>query len=117
LQLNVVALFDAVNAGMDLGAARRDAGHFLTQEKIGIAPKFLGRVNRIMIRDRDQVHAAPFQGLINGFRIAITFAANSVHYGDVAHARVPRVNVQIAPHASFVARVGLQIGDLWKKHS
>jgi len=77
LQFNMVALFDAIHSGVDLGAAGCDACHFFAQEEIGIAPKIFRGVNRIVIGDRNQVHAAPFQGLVNGFRIAVAFAAKS----------------------------------------
>src|SRR5271155_6004512 len=63
LQFNVVELFDAIHARMDLSAAGSDASHFLAQEKIGIASKIFRCVNRIVIRNRYQVHPAPFQYL------------------------------------------------------
>ena len=59
LQFDVMPLFDAVDADVDLGAGWRAAGHFFAQEEIGIVAKMFGGVDRIMIGDRDQIHAAP----------------------------------------------------------
>ncbi len=74
------------------------ARHFFAQEEIGIAAKMLGGVDGIVIGDRHQIHAAPLQRLVHGLRFVVALAAETMEPGYVAHARVTRMDVQIAPH-------------------
>ena len=98
LQFDVMTLFDAVHAHVDLRARRRGARHLFAQKEIGVVAKMLGGVDGIVIGDRHQIHATPLQGPIDGLRIVVALAAKTVEPGNVAHARVPRMDVQIAPH-------------------
>ncbi len=56
---------DVVNAHMELCAAGSLARYFLTQKEIGVTPQSLGGIYGIMIGDRHQIHAAPFERLID----------------------------------------------------
>src|SRR5580658_1249812 len=60
-----------------------------------------GRVDGIVVGDRHQIHTAPLQSLINGFRIVVALAAETMKSRDVAHTRMPRMDMQIASHASL----------------
>ncbi len=60
LQFDVMPLFDAVHADVDLGSRRRGARHFFAQEEIGITAEMFGGVDGIVIGNRHQIHAAPF---------------------------------------------------------
>src|SRR5258708_24734224 len=93
--------FDSVHADVDLGLGWRRACHLFAQKEIRVVAQMLGGVDGIMIRDRDQIHAAPLQRLIHGLRFVVTLAAETVKSGNVAHTRMPRMDVQIAPHASL----------------
>jgi len=75
-----------------------------------------GSVDGIVIGHRHQVHAEPFQFVVYGQRIVVAFPANPAQNRDSAHARVTRVNVQIAPHTSYVELNRLQLGDTADKH-
>src|ERR1700683_987021 len=97
-------LFDAVAAHMDFSAAGSDAWNFLAQAEVEIVAQYLGSVDGIVIGDCHQVHAAPLEGFINGPRVVVALAADSAQQRDVAHAGVPRVNVQIAPHDPLYSR-------------
>src|SRR5580698_4583154 len=60
-----------------------------------------GSVDGIVVGDRHQIHAAPLQSPINGFRIVVALAAETMKSRDVAHTRMPRMDMQIASHASL----------------
>ncbi len=61
LQFDVMPLFDAVHADMDLGTRRRGARHFFAQEEVGITAKMLGGIDGIVIGYRHQIHSPPLQ--------------------------------------------------------
>ena len=105
LQFDVMPLFDAVHADVDLGARRRGTGDLFAQEEIGIAAEMLGGVDGIVIGDRHQIHAAPLQSLIHRLRIVVALAAETMKSGNVAHTRMPRMDVQVAPHASLYTAI------------
>jgi hypothetical protein len=111
----VVALAHTVDAGVHFGAAGHGAGNFFTQEEIGVVAQLVGGADGIVIGYGDQVHAALFQRFIQGTGLVIGFEANAGHHWHRAHAGVPCVDVEIAPHAPFVSRGPLQIGELATK--
>ncbi len=75
LQFDMVVLADPVDAGVHLCAAGHRAGDFFAQKEIGIAPQLLNCVDRIVIRDRDEVHAALFQPCIQRVGLVIRLQA------------------------------------------
>src|SRR5580704_12837644 len=60
-----------------------------------------GSVDGIVVGDRHQIHTAALQSPINGFRIVVALAAETMKSRDVAHTRMPRMDMQIASHASL----------------
>ena len=64
LQFDMVAFFDAIDAGVHFGSAGHGAGNFFTQKEVGIAPQVLGGVDGIVVGYRYEIHAALFQPLI-----------------------------------------------------
>ena len=57
-QLHVIAFRDAIDAHVQIGSPGGPAAHFLAQEEVRIVAKTLDRVNRVMIGNGDQIHAA-----------------------------------------------------------
>jgi hypothetical protein len=83
---------------VNLGLARCRAGEFFTQEEVSPMPERFHGLNGVMIRNSYQVHAALFQRVVQVERIAIAFATKAIQERNTAHARMERVDVQIAPH-------------------
>ena len=99
-------LFDAIDADVDLSTRGRGAGHLFAQEEVGIAAQIFAGIDGIVVRNGDQIHAPPLQNLIHGFWIVVALAAKTMKSGDVAHARMPRMDVQIAAHAHLYIALG-----------
>ena len=93
LEFDVMPLFDAIHAHVDLGLGWRHAGHLFAQEKVGITAEVFGGVDGIVIGDRHQIHAALLQSLVHSFRVVVAFPAEAMESGNVAHARVTRMDV------------------------
>ncbi len=115
LQFRVVFFFDSIHARVHFCATRHGAGDFLAEEEIGIAAKFFHRVDRIVIGNCDEVHAALFQPFVQRARLVVRLLADAGEPGHCTHARVHRVNVEIAPHAPVVNRYPLQNSELRTK--
>ena len=62
-------------------------------------PQMLGRIDGVVVGDGNEIHSAPFQSFIDGVGRVVALAAKTVESGYVAHAGVPRMDVEIAPHA------------------
>jgi hypothetical protein len=62
--------------------------------------QLIGRFDRIMIGQREQIHAAAIQALVNLLRVAITLAAKFSDKGSSAEAREVRVDMHVALHES-----------------
>ena len=75
LQFDMVVFADSINAGVHFGAARHGAGDFFAEEEIGIAAQFFHRVDRIVIGNGDEVHAALFQPFVQRVRLVVRLHA------------------------------------------
>ncbi len=102
LKLDVVALGNVIDADVQLISAGQGAGDFLAEEEIGAGTQGFHGVDGIVIGDRYQVHAEAFQLVVDGERIVVAFPADGAKAGDGAHAGVPGVDVEIAPHMRVV---------------
>jgi hypothetical protein len=98
LEVSMLAFGDVVDANVDLGSAGHPAGELFTQEKIRKAAKFFRAFNGIVIGEREEIHAALAQRLINFKRIAVTLTAKFRKERGSAGAGEVRVNMHIASH-------------------
>ena len=73
--------------------------------------QLFGRLDRVMVGQREQVHAAAIQALINFKRIAITLAAKFSDKGGCAGTREVRVDMHVALHESHNRKRVLQQDD------
>jgi hypothetical protein len=78
-----------------------------------VAQRLYG-VDRVVVGDGYQIHPAPLQRFVDWLRIAIALAANPVEQRHGTHARVPRMDVQVASHTSFLAGFVFQLRDVLK---
>lgn len=98
LELNVLALMEVVNTNVNFRAARHPARQLLAEEESGPASQLFGTVDRIVIREREEIHASPLQQGVHLFRIAIAFAAEVARERSRARAREITVDVHVAFH-------------------
>jgi hypothetical protein len=80
-------------------------------------PERFGSSDGIVIRDGHKVHPAEFEDFVGLFGVVIAFATEPFEEGNSALPRVNGMNVEVAPHRTFVHILWLQSGDLLKKHS
>jgi hypothetical protein len=113
LQFDVIAL--PIHAGMHFRAARHGARNFLAQKEIGIAPQLFDRIDRIVIGDGNQVHAALFQPCAQRERFIKGFGADSSQPRHSAKTGMHGVDVEVAPHAFVLSCRQLQNGDFATK--
>ena len=85
LQFCVVSLFDIIDAHVEAGPARHYAGYLFAQKKVRVTAQRFGCVDRIVIRDGNQVHPAALERVINLQRIAVTLAADPSQHGNRTH--------------------------------
>ena len=101
LNLNVLMFVQVINTDVQGCATGHAAGDFLTEKEIPVMAKRLEGVNRVMIRDRDQVHPDSFEPCIHSFGVVVALAAEPAHHGRRRRPRAPGVDVQIAPHITL----------------
>ena len=98
LNLRVLPIRNVVNADVRDAAAGHHAGDFLADEKIGPMPQAFRGSDGVMIGHGDQIHSTTLQDLVDRVGVVIALAANPAKNRECAHAGVPRMNVQVAPH-------------------
>jgi hypothetical protein len=74
LKLRVLALRDVVHADVNLGAARHPARQFLAQEKIRKEAHFFRAFDRIVVGEREEIHAASIEYIANFGGITVALA-------------------------------------------
>ena len=111
LQFDMVVFPDSIDSGVHFSTARHSACDFFTQEEVRIVPQFFNGVYGIVVCNRHEVHAALFQLCVQRERFVVGLQTNAGEHGYRAHARVNRVNVEVAPHAPVVNPNPLQLGD------
>ena|SRR5487761_1197012 len=89
LNFSVLALVYVIYPSVNGGAARQAAGHFLAREKVGVAAEGLSSVDRVVVRNRDQVHAPALEAPIDVLRPAVAFPAKAAKGRRQTHSRVP----------------------------
>ena len=77
LEFHMMAVFDAVDAHVQLRPAGGGAGDFLAEKEVGIAAQLLSAIDGVVIRHSDQIHAPALQRFIDGARFVIALAADS----------------------------------------
>jgi hypothetical protein len=116
LDFKMLLLADVIDADMHFAPAWHRDRDFLAEKEIGVVPERLGAIDGIVVRDGDKVHAPLLQGAVSRLGIVVAFPANPLQDRDVAFARISRMDVQIALHASLVTRPPLRFDDSAKKH-
>ena len=71
INFRVLAFGYVIDADVGLGAARHRAGYFFADKKIGMAAQLFRAADRIVIGQRDQVHAAFAQHGVNVSRSTV----------------------------------------------
>jgi hypothetical protein len=99
---DVLALANVVDADVGLGTAGHGASHFFADKEIRITAQIFRAADRVMIGQRDQVHAAFTQHGVNIARSTVAFQKKMAQDSDRQGARVKRVDVQVASHCGKV---------------
>lgn len=94
----MMELVEVIDTDMYLSPARHAAGQFFAHKKVWVLPQFFCALNRVMIRQRKQAHAAPTQRGIDILWIAIAFLAEMANKRCRTQARINGVDVHIALH-------------------
>ena len=89
---------------VELAAAVEAERHLLADEEAVTVDEPERALDRVVVRERDEVHAPPERPLVDVERIGVAFPADVLQHGDLGAARVPGVDVQVAAH---------QPGPLW----
>jgi hypothetical protein len=84
LKLDVLALMEVVHADVDFRTTGHPARQLLAQEEIRVPPQPLRPLDRIVIGQGEQVHAAPLELGENLVRIAVTFPTELADKGGSA---------------------------------
>ncbi len=115
LDLGVVTGADEIHAEVDERATWQTASDLLAGEEIGEMAELRGGANGIMVGDGYEVHADGFEAAINVGGRRVTFAAETAEEGHIAHARVGRVDMEVALHTPFIRGGSLQLDDMRAK--
>jgi hypothetical protein len=94
----MLALGQVVHADVDFAAARHPAGDLFAGEEIVVLTQLLGAFDRIVLGERDEVHAARFQRCADFVRVAVTFAAEFANERSGTQPGKVRVDMQVALH-------------------
>ena len=111
----MLPLMEVVDANVDFRTAGHAARQLLAEEEIRIATQWLGAFDRVVIGQREKIHAAAPQQGIDLARIAIAFPAECVDKRRGAGAGEIGVNVHIAFHEFHSKFTGLHTDDMRAK--
>jgi hypothetical protein len=98
LNFEVIALRDAVDAKVRLGAAGHGNGYFFAEEKIGIFAESLRAIDGVMVGEGDDGHAALLATVVNGVGLVVRLLAEASQARGVAHAGSNGVEMKVASH-------------------
>jgi hypothetical protein len=115
LQLRVLALVKVVNPDVDFRAARHAAGQLLAQEEFRMLPQTFGAFDRVVIRQREQIHAPALEQRIHLFGVAIALSAKLADKGGRAGARKIGVDMHVALHDFHTKFTALRTDDMQAK--
>src|SRR6185295_19149777 len=82
----------------ELPAALEMDGELLGEEALRKVREAHRALDRVVVGERDELHAAPPSALVDLEGIGIALAAQVVEHRNAGATRVPRVHVQIAAH-------------------
>jgi len=99
LDLDVVALRDAIDANVKRRSTWHLASDFFTYKEIWMLAKGFGAINRIVVGQSYKGHAATRECVVHSLGIIVGFAAKLVENRYGAHTRVSRVDVHVTYHA------------------
>jgi hypothetical protein len=103
LQFVVVTLGDVVDANVGFATGRKMNSDFLAEEKVRVMAERFGRIDRVMISNGDESHAALFQPGIELLGRGVAFATEMLKNRHGTHSGVPRMDMHVAAHGLFMA--------------
>ena len=115
LELNMLTLIEVIHTDMDFGAAGHLAGQLLAQEEAVMLPQPFGTIDRIVVGQGEQVHAAPLQQRIHFCGIAIALTAEFSRKRGCAGARKVGVDMHVALHDFHSKCTALLTDDIHTK--
>ena len=98
LELHVLTLIEVIHTDMDFGAAGHLAGQLFAQKEAAVLPQPFGTIDRIVVGQGEQVHAAPLQQRVHFCGIVIAFTAEFSCKRGRAGARKVGVDMHVALH-------------------
>lgn len=104
LNFDVIALGDAVDTEVELGAAGHGAGDFFTEEEVGAATKDFDGVDGVMVGDGNDGHAEALGAVVDGFGVVVRLIAKVADERGRDPAGCFRVDVKVASHGEIIAR-------------
>jgi hypothetical protein len=111
LKLNMLPLGDVVDADVHKRAAGHNARNLFANEEIAMPTQCFRAFNRIVVGEREQVHAAPAQRREYCFGSTVAFAANAADNGHGAKAGMIGVDMQVALHDFQRRTITLSVDD------
>ncbi len=103
LKFHVLTLGDVVNADVGFAAGRKMNSDFLAEEKVRVMAERFGRIDRVVISNGDESHAALFEAGIELLGRGVAFATEMLQHRHGTHSGVPRMDVHVAAHGLYMA--------------
>src|SRR5580698_633312 len=107
----MLAFGDVVNADVDFVARGHAAGQLFADEEVGVGAEAFGTLDRVVIGEGEEVHAAAREQVIDLLRVVVALAAKRPNEGGRASPRVIRVDMQITLHVENVRKCALRTCD------